>query len=329
MNLLILSPGRRVEIVEFFKQTFHKEGRKVYTLDMSPYAPALYAGDEYFCIKKDFNNLGLYIDDILSICQEKNITAILTLIDPELVLLSEYKSKFEENGITLILSDIEFIKETFDKFGFFNTYRDVIKLVDTVGSYDEAVSRLDAGTWKYPLFAKLRDGSASIGIKKIESDIDFEATKTNDKYIYQPFIKGHEYGVDAYFDMISGDLVSIFIKKKLAMRAGETDKAISLKSNLVLSEVKKISNIKGLRGPIDIDVFVADNGEVFINEINPRFGGGHPHAFGCGVNFMQLILNNLNGKINNPTFNNYEEGVLMLKYNGLLFRKIDKDKYGL
>ncbi len=40
MNLLILSPGRRFEIVEYFKETFHKDGRKVYTLDMSPLAPA-------------------------------------------------------------------------------------------------------------------------------------------------------------------------------------------------------------------------------------------------------------------------------------------------
>ena len=320
MNLLILSPGRRVEIVEYFKETFHKEGRKVYTLDMSPYAPALYAGDEFFRIDKDFNNLESYIDNILAICKEKTITAVLTLIDPELVLLSDYKEKFESLGIKVILSDIEFIKETFDKYGFFNTYSSTIKLVDTVGSYEDAIAKLNSGTWQYPLFAKLRDGSASIGIKKINAFIDFESTKSEAKYIYQPFIKGREYGVDAYFDLISGELVSLFMKKKLAMRAGETDKAISIKSPEVLCEVQKIVNIKGLRGPIDIDVFVADNGEVFINEINPRFGGGHPHAYGCGVNFMQLILNNLKGIANPPIFNNYKEGIMMLKYNGLLFR---------
>ena len=62
MNLLILSPGRRVEIVEYFKETFHKEGRKVYTLDMSPYAPALYAGDEFFRIDKDFHYCPVKVD---------------------------------------------------------------------------------------------------------------------------------------------------------------------------------------------------------------------------------------------------------------------------
>jgi carbamoyl-phosphate synthase large subunit len=324
MNLLILSPGRRVEIVEYFKETFHAAGRKVYTLDMSPYAPALYSGDEFFRIEKDFDHLDKYINDILGICKEKNISVILTLIDPELVLLSDYKELFESNGIRLILCDLTFIKQTFDKFGFYNTYKDIIKLVDTVGSYDDAVARLESGEWSFPLFAKLRDGSASIGIKKISNYADFEGIKEEKKYIYQPFIDGSEYGIDAYFDMITGELVSVFMKKKIAMRAGETDKAISVKSEKVLNEVKKLTNIKGLYGPIDVDVFVSKSGEVFINEINPRFGGGHPHAYGCGVNFMQLILNNLEGKKNDPSFNNYKEGIMMLKYNGLLFRNINE-----
>lgn len=324
MNLLILSPGRRVEIVEYFKETFHAAGRKVYTLDMSPYAPALYSGDEFFRIDKDFDHLDKYINDILGICKEKNISVILTLIDPELVLLSDYKELFESNGIRLILCDLTFIKQTFDKFGFYNTYKDIIKLVDTVGSYDDAVARLESGEWSFPLFAKLRDGSASIGIKKISNYADFEGIKEEKKYIYQPFIDGYEYGIDAYFDMITGELVSVFMKKKIAMRAGETDKAISVKSEKVLNEVKKLTNIKGLYGPIDVDVFVSKSGEVFINEINPRFGGGHPHAYGCGVNFMQLILNNLEGKKNDPSFNNYKEGIMMLKYNGLLFRNINE-----
>ena len=77
-NLLILSPGRRVEIVQYFKDAFHKENRKVYTLDMSDKAPALYFGDEYFRIDKDFAHLDLYINKVLEICKEKEIGAIIT-----------------------------------------------------------------------------------------------------------------------------------------------------------------------------------------------------------------------------------------------------------
>ena len=201
-----------------------------------------------------------------------------------------------------------------------NKYKAILKLVETVGSAEDALNKLNSKEWEFPLFAKLRDGSASIGIKKINSFEDIEELKTEPKYIYQPFIAGKEYGVDTFFDLKSGKLVSMFIKEKLAMRAGETDKAISVHSQNVIDEVLKVQNIKGLYGPIDIDVFVSNDGEVYINEINPRFGGGYPHAYGCGVNFMNLILNNLNGNENQVSLDSYKEGIMMLKYNGLYFK---------
>ena len=104
MNLLILSPGRRVEIVEYFKNEFHKDNRQVFTLDMSLMAPALYSGDKYFIVKKDFNNLQTYISDIINIALDNNVTSILSLIDPELVLLAENRELFLREGITPIVS---------------------------------------------------------------------------------------------------------------------------------------------------------------------------------------------------------------------------------
>ena len=43
----------------------------------------------------------------------------------------------------------------------------------------------------------------------------------------QEYLEGQEIGADCYIDLISGKLVSVFTKKKLVMRAGETDKAVS------------------------------------------------------------------------------------------------------
>ena len=197
-NLLILSPGRRVEIVQYFKDAFHKENRKVYTLDMSDKAPALYFGDEYFRIDKDFAHLDLYINKVLEICKKKEVGAIITLIDPELVLLSHYKKEFDQLGVKLILSNLDFVESTFDKFEFYNKYKAILKLVETVGSAEDALNKLNSKEWEFPLFAKLRDGSASIGIKKINSFEDIEELKSEPKYIYQPFIAGKEYGVEVY-----------------------------------------------------------------------------------------------------------------------------------
>ena len=73
-------------------------------------------------------------------------------------------------------------------------------------------------------------------------------------------------------------------------------------------------------GQIDIDIFDV-NGKYYISEVNPRFGGGYPHAYECGCDHMTLILNNLNGVINKKNIGKYGEGVYMMKYNEIMVKK--------
>jgi carbamoyl-phosphate synthase large subunit len=138
--------------------------------------------------------------------------------------------------------------------------------------------------------------------------------------IIQEFLNGQELGVDVYVDMLSKKVVSIFIKEKTAMRAGETDKAKSLKSEVLFNLIIELLGKTELIGPIDIDVFDI-NGEYYISEINPRFGGGYPLAYECGLNFPKYILNNISGKENMPRIGDYEENVYMLKHDTLIIKK--------
>ena len=84
--------------------------------------------------------------------------------------------------------------------------------------------------------------------------------------------------------------------------------------------ITKFAKESGWAGQIDIDIFDV-NGTYYISEVNPRFGGGYPHAYECGCDHMALILNNLNGKANDPQIGNYDEGIYMMKYNELMVRK--------
>ena len=122
MNLLIMSPGRRVEVVDYFKEVFHRGGGKVVTLDMSELSPALYFGDEHFVVPKKKSNQKLYVDEVVRICVDKNIEAVITLVDPELILLSQYKDLFDKHDIKLILSDTSFTISTFDKYEYYKKY---------------------------------------------------------------------------------------------------------------------------------------------------------------------------------------------------------------
>ncbi|NLK95019.1 MAG: ATP-grasp domain-containing protein [Clostridiales bacterium] len=325
MNIMILSPGRRVDIVEYFKLAVHKVGGKVFTADMSKYAPALYSGDEHFVINKDFNNLDKYIQDVINICKDKEVNAIITLIDPELVLLAENYDKFKKNGIIPIVSDYDEIINTFDKYAFATSLKNKINVIPTFNGYEDAINAIENGELKFPIFAKVRNGSGSEGIGRINSIYELQGYKDKKNFIFQPCILKKEYGVDVYFDMISGKIVSIFIKHKINMRSGETDKSISIYREDIVREIMKLQEMK-FKGPIDVDVFEDESGMLYINEINPRFGGGYPHAYNSGVNFIDKIVNNLNGKENETSIGQYKKDLVMMKYNGTFF--IEKENLG-
>ena len=112
----------------------------------------------------------------------------------------------------------------------------------------------------------------------------------------------------------------MFVKKKIKMRAGETDKSVSVKDDRLFELITRFVETCGFKGIIDIDIFEI-KGEYYISEVNPRFGGGYPHAFECGCDHMSLILNNLSGKANERNIGNYDSDIYMMKYNEIMIRK--------
>ena len=139
--------------------------------------------------------------------------------------------------------------------------------------------------------------------------------------LIQEFMDGQEYGADVYIDLLSGKCTSIFVKKKIKMRAGETDKSVSVKDEALFSMIRNFVEACGFRGMIDIDIFKID-GIYYLSEVNPRFGGGYPHAYEAGVNMPEQVLMNLKGEENPVTIGDYEEGICMMKYNEVMIRRI-------
>ena len=76
-------------------------------------------------------------------------------------------------------------------------------------------------------------------------------------------------------------------------------------------------------GPIDADFFYK-NGEYYLSEVNPRFGGAYLHAYGAGVDFIKLIDNNLRGEENPVLIGNYEDGIVMMMYDSVVIKKNDE-----
>ena len=321
MNILLLSSGTRNKIVQYFKKALSGKGSVICT-DMSNLAPSIYEADKYYIVPR-MTSPG-YIDVILDICKKEKIDGVLSLIDPELSLLAKNREKFADVGTTVIGSTYNLCEMSLDKYEMFNWLKEHgYKCAKSYMNKEAFFADIEAGKVTYPVFVKPARGSASIAISKVYDTDTIDLLFEHDEgLMIQEFLNGQEIGADVYIDMISNEIVSIFTKKKLLMRAGETDKAVSFKDEKLFTLIKKFVSDVGYKGQIDIDVFDVD-GEYYISEVNPRFGGGYPHAYECGADHMKLIINNLEGKANSNQIGcNYDDAIYMMKYNEVMVKKV-------
>lgn len=84
--------------------------------------------------------------------------------------------------------------------------------------------------------------------------------------------------------------------------------------------MEEVCSVLELNGPCDMDFFIKD-GEYYLSEINPRFGGAYLHAYGAGVDFIKLILNNMDGKENQSIIGQYDDDIIMMMYDDVVIAR--------
>ena len=308
MNILFLSVGRRGELLKDFRKSL-TPGSHIIATDNSKYAPALYYADNAYLVPRIDDPS--YIDTILGICKKENIKAVTTLIDPEIMLLSENRSKFSEIGVEVLAPYLETAKLAFDKYEMFKYLKthDILT-PETFNTADEAIAAVKSGKYEFPLF--------------VEDELR-EAFKEDESLIAQELMTGDgciDLDADIYVDTISHEAVSAFSKRKISTTIGGANKTISFKDSKLFEFIHSFMQYFKFNGPLDADFFYK-NGKYYLSEINPRFGGAYLHAYGAGVDFVKLIEHNVNGVVNKAQFGNYEENIVMLMYDTVVIGKDD------
>lgn len=327
MNILFCSVGRRGELLKDFRKSLGRESRIIAT-DNSRYAPALYFADKYYIVPliSDAN----YIDIILNICREEKINAITTLIDPEIMLLAENRGRFEKIGVEVLAPSVETARLCYDKYEMFKYLSGRgIRTVKTWGTYQEAMEAVESGEVIFPMFVKPRRGSGSVGARKVHDAKGLkEAFDLDNSMIAQELMAGEgtvDLDADIYVDTISHLPVAIFSKKKISTTIGGANKTISFKDEELFRFIDDVLKHFEFNGAIDADFFYK-NGEYYLSEINPRFGGAYLHAYGAGVDFVKLIERNLEGKANPRIVGQYGENIVMMMYDSVVIKEMGDKK---
>lgn len=323
MNLLITCPGRSVEMTRIFREEFEQNGGQVIVAGNSNMLPALYQGSKSYVVPSIDDKS--YIPKLIEICRNENINGILTMLDSDSVVLSKNIHKFEEIGVKSFVASESSVQICNDKFMTYkflceNGFRTALTY-ENINTFIKAKNEKKIG---FPVFVKPSIGDGSRGTSKIENITKLEElVKYNDNLIIQEFLDGIEFDVDAYIDTISGELVDIFIKRKISTTIGGADKVVSYYDDEIVRLTKKLCKSLDIKGPVNIDLFKV-NGEYYISEINPRLGANYICAHKLGKNYCKLIMNNMLDKVNELQNFNYEQGIYMMKYDKLLLIKEDE-----
>ena len=314
-NILITSAGQRVALVRGFQETLKRffPGGKVYTTDMNPkLAPAAYVSDGCFevprCTSED------YIESLLTICLGKGIGLIVPTIDTELAILSANKEIFAKQGITVSVSDYDFVMMCRDKRNtgeFFEKHG--IRVPKPIDKYHPT----------FPLFAKPYDGSLSTNLHYIRNAEELTEEILNDsKLLFMEYIDKavyKEYTVDMYYGR-DNKVKCIVPRERIKIRAGEINKGLTEKEPLTQYLLDRLETIEGCIGCICIQLFFnPQTGDVVGIEINPRFGGGYPQTHAAGGNYPEYLIREffLGEKI--EYFDGWKDHLLMLRYDDAVY----------
>ena len=310
MNILITSVGRRSYIVSYFKNALNGIGHVHASNSENTYA--LNIADKSVITPLIYN--GEYIDFLITYCKENNITAILSLFDIDLPILAKNKYKFEEIGVKVIVPDYETTQICNDKW---KTYHFLIengfKTTKCFIHLDECKEEYKNNNISFPLLVKPRWGMGSNGIHTAYSIEELEVLYNKTKqYILNSYLKyeaepvkeecvliqqnygGQEYGIDV-FNGLDANFLTCIGKRKLAMRAGETDIAEIIDDEKLYELGKSLSTKLKHIANLDVDCFKIGD-EYYIVDMNCRFGGQYPFCHLAGANFPEAIVNMLQSK---------------------------------
>ena len=290
MNILLTSVGRRAYIIDYLRDVYKRLGLagNIIATNSDMNTTAMSVADKAFESPIIYDEK--YIPFLLEICKSEKIDMLISLFDIDLMILAKNKSRFEEMGVKVIVSNENIINICNDKFEMLKYLKKInMPVPKTYIDLEEALKGADFDKNSYILKPRWGMGSLSIfeAENKKELEVLYEKAKRSIQKSYLRFesgadidrailiqekIKGDEYGLDIFNDF-KGENLTVTVKRKLAMRSGETDIAEVIENKELENIGKKIAESLKHIGNLDMDILF-DGQKAYIIDMNARFGGG-------------------------------------------------------
>jgi len=316
MNILFTCIGRRVSLLNSFKKSAKQLGinAKFFGTDTTELSPAIQLCDKKLIVNPISHSA--YIKQLLDITKKHKIDLIVPTIDTDLLKLAKSKSRFAKLGCLVLISKPSVIEICQDKR---KTFKFLSKNKLDCPKTTLIIPK-STNTIKFPILLKPWDGSASKGIALVNNRQELRIfAKKVKNCIAQEYIAGTEYTCDVFVDC-EMKVRCVVPRKRIEVRAGEVSKGVTIKNSQMMEQVQKIIECLGAGpGVITVQLILTKDKKLKCIEINPRFGGGAPLGIKAGANYPKWILQELMDKKPRIKFDNFEDGLIMLRYDSEVF----------
>lgn len=268
------------------KEAGYADGADIYSYELSTRVPLA-------CVAREII-VGLrwadpdILNDIKRVVEEKSIDIIIPFVDPAVGVAARFGAMCP--SMTFIPADNK-ADDMFDKLKSDRLFREASLPVPPAYTPDEVT--VD----DLPLIAKPRRGSASKGIKVIDSLEELRAIAPDaESYLIQKYYPDcTEYTVDCYVTCQGEPYTSPRIRLETA--GGEVVRTITVDDPSVSGMAKELLKATGLKGAVTVQM-LRDNstGRLMIMEVNPRLGGGAVCSVHAGFDLPGAIISEFEGK---------------------------------
>ena len=312
-NILLLSAGRRVSLARALKRVAQQYSCLLYTADMNPDRSAACQDQGIFVTLPEATGSD-YAQALASVCERLDIGLVIPTIDTELRVLANLRKNFMAKGTAVIVCDIELTEIAHDK-------RRTAEFFTSFGVPSPEIYSLDAPC--FPSIAKPFDGSLSRNITILKRPEDFTQNIRDTKHLmlaqYIDPNTHDEFTCDAYYDC-EGILRCVVPRLRIEVRGGEVSKGQTVKNNIVDLFSTKLWQLSGARGCLTFQFFRnRDTEELFLIELNARFGGGFPLSNAAGADYTRWLYEEWVMGRNIRDFSSWEDGLTMLRYDDEIF----------
>lgn len=218
-----------------------------------------------------------YIDEINKIVENQNVDLIIPTTDYEVYYLSLNQNKIRAK---VVASEATLAKKYLDKYLTYLHHSSLgIPFAETwlPSEYDNQEKEI---------IVKPREGRGSRGI---ELNPEFPK-QFSDDYLIQPLHKGKEI-TTAFYVKKDGTLHGIFtMERELTNGATSKSKTTKEYDDKLMEIITKMIQFPGLKGSINLQSIVDDNGNIFPFEVNCRISGTNSIRHNLGFQDVKYTL---------------------------------------